>query len=91
MNTLTNTDHVNNGIFIHVTPGARMVNTVVMKLTPPSVEEAPSMNIPDRNAVVPKLAPYCDNPSPRLASVKDEYGGYITQVMSAASPVKIPV
>jgi hypothetical protein len=57
MNTLMNTDQVNNGIFIHVTPGARMVNTVVMKFTPPNVEEAPSMSIPEMNAVVPALEP----------------------------------
>ena len=68
-----------------------MVNTVVMKLTPPSVDDAPSMNIPDKNAVVPRFDPYWDRPSPRLASVNEEYGGYITQVMSAASPDHIPV
>ena len=72
MKTLTNTDQVNKGIFIHVTPGALIVNTVVMKLTPPRVDDAPSMNIPDKNAVVPKFEPYCDNPSPRFASVSDE-------------------
>ena len=72
MNTLTNTDQVNRGIFIHVTPGARIVNTVVMKFTPPNVDDAPSINIPDRNAVVPTLEPYCDNPSPKFASVSDE-------------------
>ena len=58
MNTLTKTDQVNSGIFIQVTPGARMVNTVVMKFTPPRVDDAPSMNIPDRNAVVPMFEPY---------------------------------
>ncbi len=57
MNTLMNTDQVNRGIFIQVTPGARMVNTVVMKFTPPSVDEAPSMSMPEMNAVVPGLAP----------------------------------
>ena len=57
MNTLMNTDQVNNGIFIHDTPGARIVNTVVMKFTPPSVEEAPSMSMPDMNAVVPAFEP----------------------------------
>ena len=57
MNTLMKTDQVNRGIFIHVTPGARMVNTVVMKFTPPSVEEAPSISMPEMNAVVPGFAP----------------------------------
>ena len=57
MKQLTNADHVNRGIFIQVIPGARMVNTVVMKLTPPSVEDAPSIIIPARNAVAPALAP----------------------------------
>ena len=72
MNTLTNTDQENRGIFIQVTPGARIVNTVVMKLTPLSVDDAPSINIPEINAVVPILEPYCAIPSPRLASVKEE-------------------
>ena len=57
MKTLTNADHVNKGIFIQVIPGARIVNTVVMKLTPPSVDDAPSIIIPARNAVAPALAP----------------------------------
>ena len=57
MNTLMKTDQVNKGIFIQDTPGARMVNTVVMKFTPPSVEEAPSMSIPEMNAVVPGFEP----------------------------------
>ncbi len=57
MNTLTNADQVNSGIFIHVMPGARMVNTVVMKLTPPSVDDAPSIIIPAMNEVVPAFAP----------------------------------
>ena len=57
MNTLMKTDQVNKGIFIHETPGARIVNTVVMKFTPPRVEEAPSMSMPDMKAVVPGFAP----------------------------------
>ena len=57
MNTLMKTDHENKGIFIQVTPGARMVNTVVMKLTPPSVEDAPSIIMPEMNAVVPGFEP----------------------------------
>ena len=57
MNTLMKTDQVNKGIFIQVTPGARIVNTVVMKFTPPKVEEAPSMSMPEMNAVVPGLEP----------------------------------
>ena len=57
MNTLMKTDQVNSGIFIHVTPGARMVKTVVMKFTPPSVEDAPSMSMPEMNAVVPGFEP----------------------------------
>ena len=57
MKTLTNADQVKSGIFIHVIPGARMVNTVVMKFTPPSVDEAPSISMPAMNAVVPAFAP----------------------------------
>ena len=57
MNTLMKTDQVNRGIFIQVTPGARIVNTVVMKFTPPKVEDAPSMSMPEMNAVVPGLEP----------------------------------
>ena len=57
MKTLMNTDHEKSGIFIQVTPGARMVNTVVMKFTPPSVDEAPSMSMPEMNAVVPGFEP----------------------------------
>jgi hypothetical protein len=91
MNTDTNTDQENRGIFIHPTPFARIVNTVVMKLTPLRVEDAPSMAIPEMKAVVPILEPYCDIDSPRAPAVSDEYGGYITQVISAASPVQIPV
>ena len=34
-----------------------MVNTVVMKFTPPSVDEAPSISMPAMNAVVPAFAP----------------------------------
>ena len=91
MKTDTNTDHVNNGIFIQSTPFARIVNTVVIKLTPLRVEEAPSIAIPEMKAVVPILDPYCDIDSPRAPAVKEEYGGYITHVISAASPDQIPV
>ena len=38
-----------------------MVNTVVMKFTPLSVLEAPSMTMPAMNAVVPGLLPYSPN------------------------------
>ena len=58
MKTLTKTDQANNGIFMKPTPGARIVNTVVMKLTPPRVEDAPSIRIPEMNAVVPMFEPY---------------------------------
>ena len=57
MKTETKTDHVNNGIFIKSTPLALKVNTVVMKLTPDNVEDAPSISIPAINAVVPGLLP----------------------------------
>ena len=85
MNTDTKTDHENSGMRHQVTPGARMVNTVVMKFTPLRVLEAPSMTMPAMNAVVPGLLPYSPN------SFSEEYGGYITQVMSAPSPVQMPV
>jgi len=85
MNTETKTDHVNNGIFIRSTPLALKVKTVVMKFTPDRVDDAPSMTIPPMKAVVPGLLPK----SPKL--FREEYGGYITQVMSAASPDQTPV
>ncbi|GIS27431.1 MAG: hypothetical protein CM15mP128_1900 [Methanobacteriota archaeon] len=75
MNTDTKTDHENSGMRPgHA--GARMVNTVVMKFTPLGVLEAPSMTMPAMNAVVPGLAVFAE-------FAQREYGGYITQVMSA--------
>ena len=86
MNTLIRTDQVNRGILIQPTPFARIVKVVVTKFTPDSVEDAPSRAIPDMKAIVPGLGP-CSVPRP----AKLEYGGYITQVMSAASPLQTPV
>ena len=84
MNTLIRTDQVNSGIFIQPTPFARMVNVVVTKLTPDSVDDAPNNAIPAMKAIVPGFGP-------PACPVRLEYGGYITQVMSAASPLHIPV
>ena len=84
MNTLIRTDQVNKGIFIHPTPFARIVKVVVTKLTPDNVDDAPSSAIPEINAMVPGFGPFaCPD--------KLEYGGYITHVISAASPLHTPV
>ena len=62
-----------------------MVKAVVTKFTPLKVEDAPSRTIPAMNAVAPAFGPFSPIPA-RL-----EYGGYITQVISADSPLNMPV
>tara|TARA_Y100000588_G_C13742534_1_gene706223 strand:+ start:454 stop:654 length:201 start_codon:yes stop_codon:yes gene_type:complete len=54
--------HVNRGIFIHVTPGARITKMVAKKFTPANVEDAPSIIIPAMNDTVPALFAYMESP-----------------------------
>ena len=63
-----------------------MVKAVVIKLIPLRVEDAPNSAIPDMKAIVPEFGPWA---VPKPARV--EYGGYMTQVMSADSPDQTPV
>ena len=68
-----------------------MVNTVVMKFTPPNVDEAPSIKMPEINAVVPGFEPYWAISGPRFDSVNEEYGGYMTHEKAAPSPDRKPM
>ena len=56
MNTLMNTDQVNKGIFIHVTPGAHGEHGGD-EVHATQVDDAPSISMPEMNAVVPVFEP----------------------------------